>query len=74
MSLQQAREAAPEMGGFGTHEHERSMKAVRRDPNATTKMMRNASSARPPGVLTCPAVTKLIGCKHRRTAFRPASQ
>jgi hypothetical protein len=39
MSLEQAREAAPEMGGLGTREHERSLKAVRRGPNAT-KMMR----------------------------------
>jgi GntR family transcriptional repressor for pyruvate dehydrogenase complex len=41
MSLQQAREAAPEMGGLGTQEHERFTEAVRkRDPGAATRIMR----------------------------------
>ncbi|HYZ52996.1 MAG TPA: FadR/GntR family transcriptional regulator [Streptosporangiaceae bacterium] len=41
MSLQQAQEAAPEMGGLGTREHERFIEAVRRrDPDAATQIMR----------------------------------
>jgi GntR family transcriptional regulator, transcriptional repressor for pyruvate dehydrogenase complex len=41
MSLQQAREAAPEMGGLGTKEHERFIEAVRRhDADAATRIMR----------------------------------
>jgi GntR family transcriptional regulator, transcriptional repressor for pyruvate dehydrogenase complex len=41
MSLQQAREAAPEMGGLGTQEHERFIQAVRRrDADAATQIMR----------------------------------
>jgi DNA-binding GntR family transcriptional regulator len=41
MSLQQAREAAPEMGGLGTKEHERFIEAVRRrDPDAASRIMR----------------------------------
>jgi len=41
MSLQQAREAAPEMGGLGTQEHERFIEAVRRrDADAATRIMR----------------------------------
>jgi GntR family transcriptional regulator, transcriptional repressor for pyruvate dehydrogenase complex len=41
MSLQQAREAAPEMGGLGTQEHERFIEAVRRrDADAATHIMR----------------------------------
>jgi GntR family transcriptional repressor for pyruvate dehydrogenase complex len=41
MSLQQAREAAPEMGSLGTREHERFIEAVRRrDPDAAAKIMR----------------------------------
>jgi DNA-binding GntR family transcriptional regulator len=41
MSLNQAREVAPEMGDLGTREHERFIEAVRRrDPDAATKIMR----------------------------------
>jgi GntR family transcriptional repressor for pyruvate dehydrogenase complex len=41
MSLEQAREVAPEMGGLGTREHERFIEAVRRrDPDAATQIMR----------------------------------
>jgi len=41
MSLEQAREVAPEMGELGTREHERFIEAVRRrDPDAATKIMR----------------------------------
>lgn len=41
MSLEQAREVAPEMGDLGTREHERFIEAVRRrDPDAATKIMR----------------------------------
>jgi DNA-binding FadR family transcriptional regulator len=41
MSLQQAREAAPEMGNLGTREHERFIEAVRRrDPDAASTIMR----------------------------------
>jgi DNA-binding FadR family transcriptional regulator len=41
MSMQQAREAAPEMGDRGTHEHERFVEAVRhRDVHAASRIMR----------------------------------
>lgn len=41
MSLEQAREVAPEMGDLGTREHERFIDAVRRrKPDAATKIMR----------------------------------
>ena len=41
MSLEQAREVAPEMGGLGTREHERFVEAVRRRaPEAATEIMR----------------------------------
>lgn len=41
MSLEQAREAAPEMGDLGTLEHERFIEAVRRrDPDSATEIMR----------------------------------
>jgi DNA-binding FadR family transcriptional regulator len=41
MSLQQAHEAAPEMGGLGTREHEQFIEAVRRrDPDTASKIMR----------------------------------
>jgi GntR family transcriptional repressor for pyruvate dehydrogenase complex len=41
MSLQEAKEAAPEMGGVGTKEHERFIDAVRaRDVDAATRIMR----------------------------------
>jgi GntR family transcriptional repressor for pyruvate dehydrogenase complex len=41
MSLQQAREAAPEMGNLGTREHEQFIDAVRRrDPAAASTIMR----------------------------------
>jgi len=41
MSLEQAREVAPEMGELGTREHERFVEAVRRrDADAATKIMR----------------------------------
>ncbi len=41
MSLQQAHEAAPEMGGLGTSEHEQFIEAVRRrDPDTASKIMR----------------------------------
>ena len=41
MSLQQAHEAAPEMGGLGTREHEQFIEAVRRrDPETASKIMR----------------------------------
>jgi len=41
MSLEQAREVAPEMGDLGTREHERFVEAVRRrDADAATKIMR----------------------------------
>lgn len=41
MSLEQAREVAPEMGGLGTREHERFIEAVRgRDADAATQIMR----------------------------------
>jgi GntR family transcriptional regulator, transcriptional repressor for pyruvate dehydrogenase complex len=40
MSLQQAHEAAPEMGGLGTREHEQFVEAVRRrDPDTASKIM-----------------------------------
>lgn len=40
MSLQQAHEAAPEMGGLGTREHEQFIEAVRRrDPDTAYKIM-----------------------------------
>lgn len=74
MSLQQAREAAPEIGGLGIREHERLIEAVRRDPDAAIKMMRKRleRAAYRLGA-DVPVVTKLIGCKHSRTACRPAS-
>jgi len=41
MSLKEAREAAPEMGGLGTKEHERFTEAVRgRDADAAARIMR----------------------------------
>src|ERR1700760_1338221 len=41
MSLQQAHEAAPEMGGLGTREHEQFIAAVRRrDAGTASKIMR----------------------------------
>ena len=41
MSLQQAHEAAPEMGGLGTREHEQFIEAVRRrDAETASKIMR----------------------------------
>jgi GntR family transcriptional repressor for pyruvate dehydrogenase complex len=41
MSLEQAREVAPEMGGLGTREHERFIEAVRRRaPDEATRIMR----------------------------------
>jgi DNA-binding FadR family transcriptional regulator len=41
MSLQQAHEAAPEMGGLGTREHEQFIEAVRRrDVDSASKIMR----------------------------------
>ena len=41
MSLQEAREAAPEMGGLGTKEHERFIEAIRRrDAEAASRIMR----------------------------------
>ena len=41
MSLQQAHEAAPEMGGLGTREHEQFIEAVRRrDADTASKIMR----------------------------------
>jgi GntR family transcriptional repressor for pyruvate dehydrogenase complex len=41
MSLQQAQEAAPEMGGLGTREHEQFIEAVRhRDADTASKLMR----------------------------------
>jgi GntR family transcriptional regulator, transcriptional repressor for pyruvate dehydrogenase complex len=41
MSLEHAREIAPEMGGLGTREHERFIEAVRqRAPDAATQIMR----------------------------------
>jgi len=41
MSLQQAHEAAPEMGGLGTREHEQFIEAVRRrDAGTASKIMR----------------------------------
>jgi GntR family transcriptional regulator, transcriptional repressor for pyruvate dehydrogenase complex len=41
MSLQEAKEAAPEMGGVGTKEHERFIEAVRaRDADLATRIMR----------------------------------
>lgn len=41
MSLEQAREVAPEMGELGTREHQRFIEAVRRRaPDAATKIMR----------------------------------
>jgi DNA-binding FadR family transcriptional regulator len=41
MSLQQAQEAAPEMGGLGTEEHEHFIEAVRRrDADAASRIMR----------------------------------
>ena len=41
MSLQQAREAAPEMGNLGIREHEQFIEAVRRrDPDAASTIMR----------------------------------
>lgn len=41
MSLEEARQAAPEMGRLGTTEHQRFVRAVRRrDPAAATKIMR----------------------------------
>lgn len=41
MSLQLAREAAPEMGNLGTREHEQFIEAVRRrDPDAASTIMR----------------------------------
>jgi GntR family transcriptional regulator, transcriptional repressor for pyruvate dehydrogenase complex len=41
MSLNQAREAAPEMGGLGTQEHERFIEAVRRrDSDEASRIMR----------------------------------
>lgn len=41
MSLEQAREVAPEMGDLGTREHERFIEAIRRRaPEAATKIMR----------------------------------
>ena len=41
MSLQEAREVAPEMGGLGTKEHERFVEAVRRrDADAASRIMR----------------------------------
>jgi DNA-binding GntR family transcriptional regulator len=41
MSLQQAHEAAPEMGGLGTREHEQFIEAVRRrDVDTASKIMR----------------------------------
>jgi GntR family transcriptional regulator, transcriptional repressor for pyruvate dehydrogenase complex len=41
MSLQRAKESAPEMGGVGTKEHERFVEAVRaRDAGAATRIMR----------------------------------
>lgn len=40
MSLKEARNAAPEMGGLGTREHERFIEAVRRrDPEAASRIM-----------------------------------
>lgn len=41
MSLQQAREVAPQMGDLGTLEHERLIEAIRRrEPEAATEIMR----------------------------------
>jgi GntR family transcriptional regulator, transcriptional repressor for pyruvate dehydrogenase complex len=41
MSLEEAREVAPEMGGLGTKEHERFVEAVRRrDADAAARIMR----------------------------------
>jgi len=41
MSLQQAREVAPQMGDLGTREHERLIEAIRhRKPEAATEIMR----------------------------------
>lgn len=41
MSLEQAREVAPQMGDLGTREHERFIDAIRRrEPEAATKIMR----------------------------------
>jgi DNA-binding FadR family transcriptional regulator len=41
MSLETARQAAPEMGGLGTEEHKRFVSAVRkRDPEAASRIMR----------------------------------
>jgi DNA-binding FadR family transcriptional regulator len=41
MSLQEAKSAAPEMGGLGTKEHERFIEAVRgKDADAATRIMR----------------------------------
>jgi GntR family transcriptional regulator, transcriptional repressor for pyruvate dehydrogenase complex len=41
MSLQEAKDSAPEMGGVGTKEHERFIAAVRaRDADAATRIMR----------------------------------
>lgn len=41
MSLQQAREVAPQMGDLGTREHERLIEAIRhREPEAATEIMR----------------------------------
>jgi DNA-binding FadR family transcriptional regulator len=41
MSLEEAREAAPEMGGLGTKEHEQFIDAVRRrDPETASRVMR----------------------------------
>lgn len=41
MSLQQAREVAPQMGDLGTREHQRLIEAIRgRDPGAATEIMR----------------------------------